>query len=170
MSDEMVYGADPRPILRIAAVGAEPGHVLNIRWTDGTSARVDLSGWIGLHEITELRNEAVFRQPEVGEYGASVQWAGDEDLSIDTVHLELLAQQQAPFGADDIATWQARHSVSNQEAADLHGVAVNTWMNYKSGATRVPRGVAIACRAMDRDPLIFEAHFRPRHPGRPSAA
>ncbi|MBP2293054.1 DUF2442 domain-containing protein [Azospirillum rugosum] len=170
MSDEMAHGSDPRPILRIATVAAEPGHVLRIRWTDGTSARVDLSGWIGLHDVAELRDDAMFRQPEVGEFGASVQWAGNEDLSIDTLHLELLAEQQAPFGAAEIAAWQDRHRISNQEAADLLDVAVNTWMNYKSGATRVPRGVAIACRAMDRDPLFFTAHFHPRRNGRPPAA
>lgn len=112
----------------------------------------------------------MFRRPEVGEYGSCVQWMGDEDLVIDTVHLESLAEQQAEFGTAELIAWQERHEVSNQEAADLLGVAVNTWANYRAGATRVPRGVAIACRAMDRDPLLFAAHFRPRHPGRPPAA
>lgn len=55
-----------------------------------------------------------------------MQWAGNEDLAIDLVHLEMLAEQQAEFTARDIAAWKARLNLSNREAADLLGVAPNT--------------------------------------------
>jgi Protein of unknown function (DUF2442) len=168
MSEDAIYGSDPRPIPRIARVEAGPGQVLTLSWQDGRTTRVDLSGWIGLHDISELRDEAVFSRPEMAEYGSCVQWAGNEDLSIDTVHLEMLAEQQADFTAKDVAAWQNRLNLSNREAADLLGVAPSTWSLYKAGGA-IPAAVRIACRAVERDPVLLEAHFKPRRPpGRPT--
>lgn len=97
-------------------------------------------------------------------------WDGDEDLSIDSVRLELLAEQQAAFDGAAAAVWRDRRGVSNQEAADVLGVALNTWLHHKAGVTRIPRGVAIACRAMERDDVVFAARYRPRRNGRPPRA
>ncbi|HYH19777.1 MAG TPA: hypothetical protein VD995_14280 [Azospirillum sp.] len=171
MHAEMVHGADPRPIRRIAAVEAATGRMLIVTWDHGGTDEVDLSGWIGFHDIAELRDESVFRRPEIAEYGSAVQWAGNEDLAIDSVHLELLAEQQRPFGSTDLTAWQERLGLSNQEAADLLDVALSTFHTYKSGTARIPSVVQIACRAIERDPLLFEAHYRPRRPsGRPPKA
>lgn len=170
MSEDMVHGLDHRPIRKVDSVTTGPGRVLIVRWRGGGEVRVDLAGWIGFHDIARLRDDAVFQRAEPGEYGSSVCWDGNEDLAIDTVHLELLAEQQAAFDATELVNWQARHGLSNQEAADLIGVASNTWLNYKKGTSRIPQGVAIACRAMDRDLVLFEAHYRPRHAGRPAVA
>lgn len=170
MSEGLVIGSDPRPIPLIGGVEAGPGNTLVVEWVGGGGVTVDLSGWIALHDIEALRIPAIFSKPEIGEYGDTVQWAGDEGLSIDSVHLELLAEQQAVFGAVDLVTWQERHGLSNQEAADLFAVHVNTWINYRSGASLVPRALVIACRAIDRDPLPLAAFLRPRRPGRPPAA
>ncbi|CAO3445783.1 hypothetical protein [Azospirillum argentinense] len=168
--DEMVHGADPRPVPRVASVSAEPGNMLVIQWQDGGSTRVDLSGWIAFHDIAELRDESVFSRPEVGEYGWSVQWNGNEDLSIDTAHLRLIAEQQAEFTTDDLVHWQDRLKLSNRESAELMGVALSTWGLYRTGGT-IPAAVQIACRAFERDPSLFEARYRPsRPPGRPPKA
>lgn len=167
---DMVYGLDPRPIPKAESVAAGPGRTLTVRWRDGGYIHVDLAGWVGLHDIARLRDDAVFRTAAVGEYGSSVFWDGDEDLAIDCHHLRLLAEQQAVFGVAELAAWQDRRGVSNQEAADAIGVALNTWLHYKAGATRIPRGVAIACRAMDRDDVVFAANYRPRRNGRPPVA
>ena len=170
MDDLMIYGRDPRPILKVEAVEAGPGYVLHVQWQDGGAIRVDLSGWIGFHDIVELRDPAVFSKPEVGEYGGSVRWNGDEDLGIDTVHLELIASQQTDFTARELVEWQDRMKLSNREAADLLGVAPSTWGLYKAGGT-IPTAVRIACRAFERDNTLFEAHYKPtRRSGRPPKA
>jgi hypothetical protein len=170
MSEDVITPRNPRPVPKVESVEAGPGRVLTVHWRGGGSITVDLAGWIGFHRIERLYADALFRRPEVGEYGSCVQWDGDEDLAIDTIHLELLAGQQAPFAGPDLALWQDHHALSNQEAADLLGVSMNTFLHYRTGTTRIPRGVAIACRAIDRDPLIFTAHYRPRRPGRPAVA
>lgn len=170
MSEAFILGIGPRPIRHIAHAQAGPGFVLTVEWAGGGGVTVDLAGWIGMHGIEALRSPAVFSRPEIGEDGDTVQWAGDEDLCIDSVHLELLAEQQRAFDAAELAARQERRGLTNQEAADLMGVPVNTWVNYRSAVTPVPRGVAIACRALERDPLLFAANYRPRRGGHlPSA-
>lgn len=49
----------------------------------------------------------------------TVVWGGDEDLAIDSLNLALLADQQRPFGAAELAAWQQRLELSSQEAAAL---------------------------------------------------
>lgn len=170
MIPEMVSGLDPRPIPRLVAVATEAPAVVVVTWQGGGTDRVDLSGWIagGGPAFAVLTDPRTFAAAAVADFGGAIQW-GDEDLSIDTVHLEMLAEQQRPFDREDLARWQARHHLSNQEAADLLGVRVSTWHNYKTGATRIPRATQIACRAIDRDSVLLAAHLRPRRPGRPAA-
>lgn len=161
-----------RPIPHLSTVATAPGAVLLATWDDGRTDRVELVGWIesGHPYFHRLRDAAVFATATVTDEGSVVTWDDDDDLAIDSVNLALLAEQQRDFGRDDLVAWQERRGISNQEAADLVGVHVNTWSNYRAGTTTVPRGVAIAIRAMDRDPLLFAAHYRPRRNGRPPAA
>ncbi|MBY3755719.1 DUF2442 domain-containing protein [Azospirillum formosense] len=161
----------PRTVPRLTAVATAPGAVLLATWDDGRRDAVDLSGWLesGHPHFHRLRDPALFATAALAD-ATTVEWGGDEDLAIDSLNLALLAEQQRPFGAAELAAWQQRLELSNQEAADLVGVHVNTWSNYRTATTPVPRVVAIACRAVVADPLLFAAHYRPRRPGRPPAA
>ncbi|MGQ9365728.1 DUF2442 domain-containing protein [Azospirillum sp. ST 5-10] len=161
----------PRSVPRLARVATEPGAVLVATWDTGATDHVALAGWIesGHPYFHRLRDPAVFARAELVD-DTTVEWDGDEDLAIDSTNLYLLAEQQRAFGAAELTAWQDRRGISNQEAADLLGLHVNTWSNYRTGATPIPRPVAIACRAMDRDPTLFSALFRPRRNGRPPAA
>lgn len=148
--------------------------VLLVHWrgsADEAPSEVDLSGWIGTGGVVlePLRDPALFSNARVGDHGASVTWdEGAGDLSIDTLHLRLLTDEQRPFNGSDIGRWQVEQGLSNQEAADLLRVAPSTWSAYKASPDReVPRVVAILCRAVRRDPLILQAHYRPRRSGRP---
>lgn len=157
-----------RPAPRVVSVATEPGSILSVTCQDGTVLRTDLTGWIELAPsslpIHRLRDPVIFSRAAITDYGLTIEWDGDEDLVIDTVHLELLAMQQAEFSAADLVSWQVRHSLSNQEAADLLGLHPNTWSNYRRNGATVPRAVAIALRAMDQDPTILSALYRPRRP------
>ncbi|KAA0577520.1 DUF2442 domain-containing protein [Azospirillum sp. Sh1] len=161
----------PRPIPRLAAVAPAAGAVLALTWDDGRADRVDLTGWLesGHPYFHQLRDPTVFASARLVD-ATTVEWNGDEDLAIDSMHLALLAEQQRPFGQPELIAWQDRHDLSNQEAADLVGVHVNTWSNWRTGATAVPAMLGIVCRAFSRDPLLFAARYRPRRPGRPPAA
>lgn len=161
----------PRPIPHLNAVATAPGAVLLVTWDDGRSDRVDLSGWLeaGHPYFHRLRDPVLFATAALAD-DSTVEWGGDEDLAIDSLNLALLAEQQRAFGQPELVDWQDRLDLSNAEAADLVGVHVNTWSNYRTGATPVPPVLALACRAILRDPLLFAAHYRPRRNGRPPAA
>lgn len=157
-----------RPAPRAVAVTTEAGSILCVTCQDGTLLRVDLTGWIerapSPSSFQRLRDPVIFSRATIADYGLTIEWDGDEDLVIDTVHLEMLAAQQAEFGTADLLSWQARHGLSNQEAADLLGLHPNTWSNYRRNGVTVPRAVAIALRAIDQDPTILSALYRPRRP------
>jgi hypothetical protein len=134
------------------------------------SDHVDLTGWIatGGEILRPLRDEAVFAKAKVTNYGAAIAWDEDGDLSIDAMHLKKLAEEQRPFDAASAEQWQRLLKISNNEAADLLQLSLSTWMAYKAGTSAIPAAVAMVCRVMLRDPILLQAHFRPRKPaGRP---
>jgi type IV secretory pathway TrbD component len=149
-------------------VGAVAPGVIKVKWKDRSSDRIDLSGWIatGGEILGPLRTAQVFNNPRVSEYGSSIVWGDEDDLRIDAVHLEQLAAEQRPFGGREAAAWQKAMALSNSEAADLLGISQSTWNAYKAGAT-VPGAIAMLCRAARRDPILMQAHYRPRKAGRP---
>ena len=155
---------------RIAGVEIRLPSSVVVEMRDGTRHCVDLTGWIatGGEVLAPLQAAQIFGRVVVSDHGTAIAW-DDADLAIDVHHLVLLAREQEAFDGAAIAAWQAAMTLSNHEAADFLGIAVSTWHGYKTGST-IPAAVAMACRAARRDPLIMQAHFRPRRPaGRPRA-
>jgi len=155
-------------VIDVPAVGAVGDGVIKVKWKDRSSDRIDLSGWIatGGDILAPLRDRNVFKSPHVSEYGSSVAWGDGDDLRIDAVHLQQIAAEQRPFGSREAAVWQKAMALSNSEAADLLGISVSTWNAYKAGAS-IPGAIAMLCRAARRDPILMQAHYRPRRAGRP---
>jgi type IV secretory pathway TrbD component len=147
---------------RIAAVSVEGPSALRVTWTGGGSDRAELAGWIatGGAVLAPLKDRNRFAEARVGEYGAAVAW-DDGDLAIDAVHLLELAAEQRPFGSADAARWQEALELSDGEAADFLGVGLSAWTAYKAGRP-IPEAIAMLCRAAQRDPLLMQAHYRPR--------
>jgi hypothetical protein len=157
-------------LLRIDAVTASAPTTLRIRWRGKRIAdAVNLGGWIatGGNILAPLRDPQVFGRAAVSNYGAAVTWDdGEGDLSIDALHLSKLAQEQKPFSNEDLRYWQHAMRLSNAECADLIGVRLSTWNSYRAKAA-IPQAVVITLRAATRDPLVVQAHLRPRVAGRP---
>ncbi|WP_188262632.1 hypothetical protein [Azospirillum tabaci] len=149
------------------------GTVLSVVWRDGQTENIDIAGWLarpGPKEFDILKDPAVLARPVVAGWGTVVAWDEEGDVGIDNVHLRNIADEQKPFGSSELAGWQSGLKLSNKEAASLLGVGVSTYLGYKAGSP-IPPVVQIACRAMKRDPVLFEAHYRPsRPPGRPPKA
>lgn len=156
---------------RIAEVASVGPTCLTVVWRTGIQRRVDLAGWIatGGTVLAPLRDPSVFARPHVAEHGAAVAWTDDDDLMIDAVHLEQIAAEQQVFDASRAAAWQKRLALSNQESADFLGISLSTWSAYKAGA-KVPLAIGMLCRAAERDPILLQAHLRPRQAGRPRGA
>ena len=158
-------------IPRIEAVKVDAPSSLIVRWRGKRGGdTVNLTGWIatGGDVLAPLKDASIFGRAHVASYGAAVAW-DDGDLAIDAMHLKMLADEQRPFGNNEVRSWQDRVQVSNAEAADLVGVSLSTWNSYRVSA-KIPAAVAIALRAAERDPLLMQAHLRPRTAGRPRKA
>jgi hypothetical protein len=132
------------------------------------SEKVDLGGWIvtGGPTLAPLRKREYFLLAEIINWGAALSWdKGEGDLSIDAVHLKKISDEQKPFTNGELRAWQSANNVSNVEAADFVGVSPS-WNTYRVEA-KIPQAVAIALQATERDPLLLQAHLKPRTAGRP---
>jgi hypothetical protein len=145
---------------------------LRIKWQGARHAdEVNLIGWIatGGKMFEPLRNPINFHRAAIVGRGSAIAWDEDRDLAIDALHLKKLADEQRPFEADDLRTWQIQLKLSNSEAAALIHVSLSTYNAYKAGGD-IPRPICMLVRAIERDPLLMQAHYRPRMSGRPRKA
>lgn len=153
-----------RPVVETVEVIAAA--TIMVKWRDSVQpSTVRLDGWIrsgGTQRAGLLRPEC-FRKLLVSQFGNAILWEGCEGAVMTALLLWHLAEEQRPFTGEDARAWQARTKLTNDEVADLFGISIRTWRSYRRGG-RVPRSVAMACRAMSRDPLPLQAHLHcPRH-------
>ena len=73
---------------RVVKVAPLPEHRLHVEFDDGVAGTIDLSGELDGEVFQPLRDEAVFRQVTVDEFGA-VCWPNGPDLAPDAMHSEL---------------------------------------------------------------------------------
>ena len=154
---------------RIEAVSVEGAGRLSVKWHGKTrKEQVNLLGWIatGGELLAPLMVPTIFGKASVGNYGAAIVW-DDGDLAIDAEHIMLLAEEQKKFDQRDAKRWQQQFGLSNNEVADLFDLSTSTWSAYKAGGAEIPATIAMLCRAMLRDPVLMQAHYRPRINGRP---
>lgn len=154
---------------RIDSISVEGVGRLAVRWRGKTRKdMVNLQGWIatGGATLAPLMMPAIFSKASVGNYGAAIVW-DDGDLAIDAEHVRLLAEEQKKFDGRDAGRWQEQVGLSNNEVADLFKLSTSTWSAYKAGTAEIPATIAMLCRAMLRDPVLMQAHYRPRINGRP---
>ena len=132
---------------------------LVIYWRGGGVDKVDLSGL-----ITRSKHFAVLADPELFAtakavaFGGGVGWANGLDYSATNLHK--MAEGRRPMTGRQFVSWQKKMGISNRETAALFDRTVSTVKNYHN-ADKVPMAVAATARSMMRDPVIFQAHFRP---------
>lgn len=154
---------------RITKIETKPGAILRFLLKgERTWRQADLSGLLSRYAVLEpLQDAGLFAKARIIDWGAGVGWPGERDVYAGT--LMRLAEEQAQFSNAEFRSWQAESGLSNSHAADVLGVSLGTVKNYRAGG-EIPAGVAIACRAMRRDPAVLAARLTPRRAGRPKAA
>ena len=161
----------PKDIPAILKVTTTGPSAVEVTWKGGSKDHIELAGWIatGGDILAALRDPALFKTALVGEFGAMVAWGDNDDLAIDALHLQRIAAEQRGTDASELDGWQTTNNFTNDEAAHIFGVSRSTWAAYKSGGAEIPSTVQIAFRAILRDPVITQAHYRPLKgtPGRP---
>ncbi len=152
------------PMVRKVRLGGE--RTLRVRFAgDRREYVLDLTGLIARnrHFAPLMEDADAFAKIDIIDDGIGVAWPvttkwGPLDLSGST--LRRLAEEQLPMSGADFAKWRKSLGLSLTEAAKLLGVGRRTIMGYLK-KNELPSVVAIACRSLARDKLVFAAHYVP---------
>ena len=130
----------------IRAVRVDDGHRLVITWRGGAESVVDIAEHLDKFAIfAPLRDDDdLFRGARVGEWGWSVHWSDDLEISSDT--LWRLALEQ---GSEWLRTWRGSHGTTQSEAAKSLGVSTRMWRYYEAGTHLLPKTVRLAAIVFD---------------------
>ena len=131
----------------LASVKTTPTASLLLSYVDGGQFEVSLVDMILKHPTLErLKDPEVFSSAKVGDHGASVIWANDDDLELAADNLRARAVEQAGGVSHEfIWNWMARNDLTIDAAAVALGVSRRMLAYYRSGSKPVPRTVALAC-------------------------
>jgi hypothetical protein len=131
----------------LSSVKTTPTAGLLLCYADGQQFEVSLVDTILQHPALErLKDAKVFSSAKVGDHGASVIWANDDDLDLAADNLRARAVEQAGGVSHEfIWNWMARHDLTLDTAAAALGLSRRMLAYYRSGSRPVPRTVALAC-------------------------
>jgi predicted DNA-binding transcriptional regulator AlpA len=135
----------------LSGVKAMPTAGLQLHYADGERFEVSLVETIERHPVLErLKDPKMFRSVRVGDHGASVIWANDEELELAADNLRARAVEQAGGVSHEfIWNWMARNELTLDAAAVALGLSRRMLAYYRSGSKPVPRTVALACLGWD---------------------
>lgn len=118
---------------------------LQLTWSDGTAAALDLEMIIG---ASTLRDPEIFARVEIGDWGHSLVWPDGTEIGADTLWLETLSST----GHDDsrrFLEWRLRHGLSLSKAAEALGLSRRTVAYYSNGERKIPKPILLACRGWE---------------------
>jgi Protein of unknown function (DUF2442) len=130
----------------IRSVRADCGRSLTITWKGGAEAVVDVAHHLAGYAIfAPLRtDDALFRNVGIGEWGWSIHWSDDMEMSSDT--LWRLALEQ---GSAWLRAWRTTHRMTQTEAAKALGVSSRMWRYYEAAFHLLPKTVRLAAIGLD---------------------
>ena len=131
----------------LSRVETTPTASLLLRYADGEQFEVSLVDTIKQHPALErLKDSKVFSSAKVGDHGASVIWANDDELELAADNLRARGVEQAGGVSHEfIWNWMARNHLTLDAAAVALGVSRRMLAYYRSGSKPLPRTVALAC-------------------------
>lgn len=136
----------------LSGVQAVPPASLLLHYADGEQFEVNLVDTIKRHRtLDRLKDPKVFSSAKVGDHGASVIWANDDQLELAADNLRARAVEQAGNASHEfIWNWMARNALTLDKAAVALGVSRRMLAYYRSGIKPVPRTVALACLGWEK--------------------
>lgn len=132
----------------IVAVQAAGDRVVVVSWKNGSESIIDLSQHLARFAIFRpLRADgALFAKVALGEWGWSIGWSDEMEISSDT--LWRLALEQ---GAAWLRAWRRGHRLTQAAAARALGVSPRMWRYYEAGSHLLPKTVRLAARGLDAE-------------------
>lgn len=148
--NEMIRAETDFESPRIDSVKPSDGdYVLIVTWGNGETMRVDLTEPIfRLKHLRPLRNRERFHTATVGEWGWSIAW--DDDLEISAERVWELARDQAQvhMTPSEFRAFLSKYNVTQQKMADLLGISKRSVSYYATGEIVIPRTVALALKGL----------------------
>ena len=140
----------------LTAVRPRPNGHLSLTFADGVSLDVNLAPIIAKHPLlSRLLRPVVFVTAQLGEFGASVIWADDDNLELAADNLRARAIEQAGgYSHELIWDWMHRHQLTLDAAARALGLSRRMLAYYRSGEKPLPRTVALACLGWEAEQRI----------------
>ncbi len=136
--------------LRIIAVEPMPSYRLRVQWENGKAFFFDLTADIDrVPAFQPLKDERLFAQAHVGEWGWAVAW--NDAIDMDGAQLYRRGEEEAgrAFQHAEFTAWLQRHGLSHEEAAHIFGRSRRTIINYAMGHVPIPPIVGLACYGYD---------------------
>lgn len=117
-----------------------------VTWKGGAESVVDVSPYLAGYAVFVplLTDDALFRHVVVGDWGWSVHWTDELEMSADTLWRSALEQ-----GAEWLRTWRETHNLTQREAAYSLGVSPRMWRYYEAGTHLLPKTVRLAAVGLD---------------------
>ncbi|NDV27634.1 helix-turn-helix transcriptional regulator [Desulfovibrio sp. JC010] len=147
----------PDRIFRVIAIEkGEVPYTLFVTWEDNVQALVDVHEYIDRYQTYACLRDSGWNEydPQVGEYGGTVDWIADEvDMTSDTLRMLWMFQTEQAMHPKDFAAWMEGHGFSLDSAAKALGISRRMVAYYKSGERTIPRYILLACRGYDVRPV-----------------
>jgi hypothetical protein len=121
---------------------------LDLRWSDGERARVDLTELFEQRPFAALADPTVFNTARAGDWGHSVVWADGTEIGADRLWLETLSAS----GRSDVREfleWRMRNALSLSKAAEALHLSRRMVAYYSSGDREVPPYILLACHGWE---------------------
>lgn len=150
---------------RVAKVAPIGPMTIAVTWTAGGADSIDLSGLISRHSSwSRLADPAQFGAVALVDGGIGIGWSDGPDISARA--LATMAEVQRGWTGENFAAWMDRMDLSFRAAAEVLDVAPST-IHEQRRKDHVDRTLMLAARAIEADPIAFDAVVKPRPSGRP---
>lgn len=132
----------------IKAVTTEPPALLDVLWSDGTRAKIDIAPKLENRWFQSLHDAQEFPHVRIGEWGHSVEWPSGAEIAADTLWRETLTV----IGRGDTRAfleWRLFNGLSLTKAAEALGISRRMVAYYSNGEKPVPRAILLACKGWE---------------------
>jgi len=136
------------PLRTITGVDLDGPARLTLTWSDGRTARIDLTSSLKTPAFKALKDPVLFEKVEIGDWGHSLSWPDGTEIGADSLWLDSLSA----WGRDDTRAfleWRLRHALSLAKAAEALGLSRRQIAYYSSGEKVVPKPILLACRGWE---------------------
>jgi hypothetical protein len=95
--------------------------------------------------LAALGDESLFAKAHIDALGGYVVWVEDElEMAADNLR-NIAIKQTGGIGPEQVLNWMARHSLTQERAAQSIGVSRRMLNYYLSGAKPIPKTIWLAC-------------------------